>query len=113
MLLARETARVNKLTRPQYVMFHKGAPLGWPRDSDARNLAGITASFGYPGPQGPYYCANGADVSFGREVSEVHLLLCKKAGINCSGTNAEVGSGFSGFRVFGFRVSPKATGSRH
>ncbi|CAN1284137.1 Glutamine synthetase leaf isozyme, chloroplastic [Linum perenne] len=33
-------------------------PLGWPVG-------------GFPGPQGPYYCAAGADKSFGRDISDV------------------------------------------
>lgn len=52
-------------------------PLGWPVG-------------GYPGPQGPYYCAVGADKTFGRDISDAHYKACLYAGINISGTNGEV-----------------------
>lgn len=40
--------------------------------------------------QGPYYCAAGADKSFGRDISDAHYKACLYAGINISGTNGEV-----------------------
>ena len=46
--------------------------------------------FGYPGPQGPYYCSAGADVAFGREIAEAHLEACIYAGVRIAGVNAEV-----------------------
>ena len=52
-------------------------PLGWP-------------SSGFPGPQGPYYCSVGASYCFGRAVMEAHYRACLYAGIQISGTNAEV-----------------------
>ena len=52
-------------------------PLGWPRN-------------GYPGEQGPYYCAAGAGAAIGRDLVEAHLKACVYAGINISGINAEV-----------------------
>ena len=40
--------------------------------------------------QGPYYCAVGAEKSFGRDISDAHYKACLYAGINISGTNGEV-----------------------
>ena len=45
---------------------------------------------GYPGPQGPYYCAVGADRIKGRKIVEAHYRACLYTGINIGGTNAEV-----------------------
>jgi len=55
-------------------------PLGWPKD-------------GYPGEQGPYYCSAGASNCFGRAIADAHYAACLHAGINISGTNAEVAPG--------------------
>jgi glutamine synthetase len=74
----------------EYVMFHKGGPLGWPQSEYPNAQLGSLATLGYPGPQGPYYCSAGADVAFGREIVEEHLDKCKRAGLNISGVNAEV-----------------------
>lgn len=65
----------------EYILFDRktNLPFGW-------------KGFNEPGcgPQGPYYCSNGGNVNFGRAVSEKHMELCLKAGIELFGTNAEV-----------------------
>ena len=44
-------------------------------------------------PQGEYYCGVGAGNVKGRDVSEAHLEACLEAGIELTGTNAEVALG--------------------
>jgi glutamine synthetase len=61
-------------------------PLGWPNN-------------GYPGAQGPYYCSVGAANCFGRIIADMHYKACLYAGINISGTNAEVMPGQWEFQV--------------
>lgn len=65
----------------EYIIFDRrtNLPFGW-------------KGFNEPGsgPQGPYYCSNGGNVVFGRDISEKHMELCLKAGIELYGTNAEV-----------------------
>ena len=64
-----------------------GDPLGW--------------EDGTPRPQGDYYCGVGAGNVAGREISEAHLEACLEAGIELSGTNAEVALGQWEYQCFG------------
>jgi len=61
-------------------------PYGWPVG-------------GYPAPQGPYYCGVGAGKVVLRHVVDAHYKACLYAGINISGTNAEVLPGQWEFQV--------------
>ena len=67
-------------------------------ESDGKQPLGFPQG-GFPGPQGPYYCAGGTDLIFGREVSETHATACIEAGIDIAGTNAEVMPGQWEFQV--------------
>lgn len=52
-------------------------PIGW-------------APGGYPEPQGPFYCGNGAHYALGRKHHDRFYDLALKMGLKISGTNAEV-----------------------
>ena len=70
----------------EYTFFKDGRPHGWPVG-------------GYPAPQGGYYCGVGADEIWGRDVVEDHTLACIEAGLEISGTNAEVMIGQWEFQI--------------
>lgn len=63
----------------EYTLFdaHNKEVYCWPR-------------YGFPGPQGPYYCGIGADRIKGRKVVEAHYRACLYAGVMIGGSNAEV-----------------------
>lgn len=67
-------------------------------ESDGKQPIGFPEG-GFPGPQGPYYCGVGANLIFGREVSEDHATACVEAGIAIAGTNAEVMPGQWEFQI--------------
>lgn len=54
-----------------------GWPYGWPKG-------------GFPGPQGPYYCAVGTGKVYCRDIVEAHYKACLYAGVKIAGINAEV-----------------------
>lgn len=87
-----EVARSNQTYEPwfgieqEYTFFQGRSPLGWPEG-------------GYPAPQGPFYCAVGADEVFGRDIVEQHMDACLFAGIEISGVNAEVMPGQWEFQI--------------
>ncbi len=70
----------------EYTFMVNDKPLGFPKEGD-------------PQPQGDYYCGNGANRAFGRQIAETHLYHCLQAGIKISGINAEVCPGQWEFQV--------------
>ena len=72
----------------EYYLTHPdGTILGW-EDGDPR-------------PQGEYYCGVGSNNVAGRHISDAHLFACLEAGIEITGTNAEVGLGQWEYQCFG------------
>jgi len=56
-------------------------------------------SMGLPLPQGPYYCSVGVENAYGRHISEAHYFASLYAGLEISGTNAEVMPGSWEFQI--------------
>ena len=71
----------------EYTIIKDGRPLGFPVN-------------GYPEPQGKYYCGVGNGQVHGREFVEKHMEVCLMAGIDITGTNAEVLLGQWEYQVF-------------
>ena len=63
---------------------------------------------GYPKPQGEYYCGSGPANVAGREISDTHLELCLEAGLDITGTNAEVMIGQWEYQCFGQGIRKSA-----
>jgi glutamine synthetase len=70
----------------EYTFFQGSRPLGFPE-------------WGFPAPQGGYYCGVGADEIYGRPAVERHLQNCIDAGLRISGINAEVMPGQWEFQI--------------
>jgi len=76
----------------EYTLFQEGRPLGWPES-------------GEPQPQGPYYCAVGTGLAFGRDLVDAHGAACIVAGLAYYGYNAEVMPSQWEFQI-GYRGCP-------
>lgn len=66
-------------------------------ESDGHTLLGWSKSS--PVEQGQYYCSVGTGNAIGRDIVEAHYKACLYAGINISGSNAEVMPGQWEFQV--------------
>ena len=71
----------------EYAIMKDGRPLGFPIN-------------GYPEPQGKYYCGVGNGQVNGRQFVDEHMENCIRAGIDITGTNAEVLLGQWEYQVF-------------
>jgi glutamine synthetase len=81
----------------EYFLYSDGTPLGWSSDSSVT-----------PGPQGPYYCAVGADNVAGRGIAELHLNACINSALSVEGINAEVALGQWEYQIGGPNVNAVA-----
>ena len=72
----------------EYVLYKNDRILGWPEK-------------GYPESQGKYYCSIGSGNIAGRDIMEDHMNACLTAGLNITGTNAEVLLGQWEYQLFG------------
>lgn len=75
----------------EYTLMKDNWPFGFPH-------------MAYPAPQGPYYCGVGATQIAGRDLVEEHTTYCMQAGLDISGTNAEVMPG-----QWEFQIGPAGT----
>ncbi len=68
------------------------ALFGFEQEYTLLSLAGVPIAFEgkRPAPQGPYYCGVGSNKVLGREIAMRHFQVCKDAGLNLYGLNAEV-----------------------
>lgn len=71
----------------EYTLMKNGKPLGFPKDR-------------FPEPQGKYYCGVGKSQVNGRDFVDRHMENCIMAGIDITGTNAEVMLGQWEYQVF-------------
>lgn len=74
------------LEQEYFITTRDGRPYGWPE-------------YGFPAPQGPYYCSTGSHVAYGRKYCDQHYEVCLEMGLNVSGTNGEVTPGQWEFQV--------------
>jgi glutamine synthetase len=67
--------------------------------ADGTRPLGFPSTGGFPGPQGPYYCAVGANNIFGRSTYETFMMRVLDAGLAIGGFNWEVMPGQAEFQT--------------